>query len=77
MAVVVETPNRSTISRWVMKGWSAENSPRAMEASSSALTQAKRATPGGGVGGGRPSGAVNWSLPVDRAEHTSGSRAGT
>src|SRR6185312_8056713 len=48
------------ISRWVMKGWSAENSPRAMVASSSPLTQAKSVVPGGG----RPSGAVTWSSPV-------------
>ena len=53
IAVVVDTPKRSTISRWVMNGSSRENSPRAIDSSSSCLTHANNATPagGGGIGG--------------------------
>ena len=49
--MVVETPKRSTISRWVMNGSSRENSPRAIDSSSSCFTHANNATPVGGVGG--------------------------
>ena len=47
-AVVVETPNRSTISRCVTNGWSAAYSPRAMAARSDVLTHANSVVPGGG-----------------------------